>query len=246
MRTFQKTEDQGDYVLPNEGTTAAVLTCLAFLGKHESTWNGERKFRELVGLSWELGEPGPDGRALAVSEILTASLHEKSKLFSRVLALCGGKEPPQGTDLAALLGRGAIVTTAHVSRDGKTYCNVVNVGPLPRGMAAAAPSVVPVFYDLESPDPSAYSVLPTRFRKLADTAIGTTQAAAPNPAGPWTGGGQAARPPAPPAGYSYAPQPPAAPPARQAPAPTPAWDSQSPAPPYPPDDIPPFDGEILF
>lgn len=221
MRTFNKTEDQGDFVIAPEGTTAATLTCLAFLGKHESTWNGETKIRELVGLSWELGEPGPDGRALAVSEILTASLHEKSKFFARVLALCGGKEPPPGTDLAALLGRGAIVTTAHVNRDGKTYCNVASVGPLPRGMAAAAPSVAPVFFDLESPDPAAYSALPARFRKLSDAALGAPQAAAPNPAGPWTGGGQAAQPPAPPAGWQQAPQQPA-------PA---AWQGQPPAPP---------------
>ena len=228
MRTFNKTEDQGDFVIAPEGTTAAVLTCLAFLGRHESTWNGETKIRELVGLSWELAEPGPDGRALAVSEILTASLHEKSKFFSRVLALCGGKEPPPGTDLAALLGRGAIVTTAHVTREGRTFCNVAAVGPLPRGMTAAAPSVATVFFDLESPDPAAYAALPTRFRKLADAAMGATQAAAPNPAGPWTGGGQAARPPAPPAataGYGR-PNPPPAPPAPPA-----AWQGQPPAPP---------------
>ena len=237
MRTFNKTEDSGDFILAPEGTTAAVLTCLAFLGKHESTWNGETKIRELVGLQWELGEPGPDGRALAVSEILTASLHEKSKFFSRVLALCGGKEPPPGTDLAALLGRGAIVTTAHVSREGKTYCNVASVGPLPRGMAAAAPSVAPVFFDIETPDPAAYAALPARFRKLSDAAMGAPQAAAPNPAGPWTGGGQAVRPPAAPAGYGRPnppPQPPAPPAAwpqaPQQPAPA-AWQGQPPAPP---------------
>lgn len=237
MRTFTKTEDAGDYILAPEGTTAATLTCLAWLGKHESTWNGETKIRELVGLQWELGEPGPDGRALAVSEILTASLHEKSKFFSRVLALCGGKEPPPGTDLAALLGRGAIVTTAHVTREGKMFCNVAAVGPLPRGMTAAAPSVAPVFFDLESPDPAAYAALPARFRKLADTALGTTPAAAPNPAGPWTGG-QATRPPAPPAapaGYAYPPQPPAPQPARPAAAPAPGqgWGNQPPPPPGP-------------
>lgn len=54
MRTFNKTEDSGDYILAPEGTTAATLTCLAWLGKHESTWNGETKIRELVGLQWEL------------------------------------------------------------------------------------------------------------------------------------------------------------------------------------------------
>lgn len=210
MRTFQKTEDTGDFVVAPEGTTAAVLICLAFLGRHESTWNGETKVREIVGLGWELGDPGPDGRALSVTETLTASLHEKSKFYSRVLALTGGREPPAGFDLAGLLGRGAIVTTAHVARADKTFCNVTAVGPLPRGLAAPVPSISPVFFDIETPDPAAYAAMPARFRKLADTAIGANPAAPqPAAAGPWTGA------PAP----AWGSQPPAPPPAPRQPAP---------------------------
>ena len=223
MRTFQKTEDQGDFIIAPEGTQAAVLTVLAFLGKHEASWQGETKIRELVGLSWELAEPGPDGRALSVTETLTASLHEKSKLYSRVIALAGGKEPPPGFDLAGLLGRGAIVTTAHTTKADRTYCDVVQVGPLPRGLAAPVPSLAPVYFDLSEYDAATFDKLPKRFQRLAETALSEDYRPAPPP------------PPAPrPAGPSAA-----------------AWPSQArrqPAPPpiaSPADDVP-FDDSIPF
>jgi hypothetical protein len=169
-RQFNKqTSDDGDFIVAPEGTSAAVLTVLAYLGKHESTWQGETRMRDLVGLSWELAERADDGRAIAVTEVVTNSLHEKSKLFSRVLALTGGREPPPGFDLEKLLGRGAIVTVVHDLRDGKTWANVGQVGPLPRGMPAPATSVAPVYYDIEDHDRAAFEKMPARFRKLAET-----------------------------------------------------------------------------
>lgn len=177
MRVFSKTEDQGDFIIAPEGTQAAALTCLAFVGRHESTWNGETKIRELVGLSWELGEPAPDGRRLAVTETLTFSMHEKAKFYSRVLALSGGREPPAGFDLSGLLGRGAIVTVTHAVKGDRTFANVAHVGALPRGLPAPIPSVTPIFFDLDASDPATYASLPTRFKKLADTAL--AQAAVP-------------------------------------------------------------------
>lgn len=181
MRTFHKTEDQADYQLPPEGTGAAVLTVLAFLGKHEATWQGELKIRELVGLSWELGEPGPDGRALAVTEILTASMHEKAKFYSRVLALTGGREPPPGFGLDGLLARGAVVTTAYVTKGDRTFCNVVQVGPLPRGLAAPVPSLAPVYFDLSEYDAATFDKLPKRFQRLAENALSEDYRPAPPP-----------------------------------------------------------------
>lgn len=218
MRTFHKTEDTGDFITAPEGTTAGTLIALAFLGNHESVWNGETRTRELVGLAWELAEPGPDGRSLSVTETLTASMHEKAKFYARIMALTGGREPPPGFALSGLLGRGAIITVTHSTKGERTYANVSAVGPLPRGMNAAHPSVAPVFFDIETPDPAAYAALPTRFKKLADTAMGATQAAAPNPAGPWAG--QPAHPPA------------------AAPASVAGWGNPPPPPPADYDDVP--------
>ena len=246
MRTFRKTEDQGDFIIAPEGTTAAVLTCLAFLGRHESTWNGETKIRELAGLSWELGEPGPDGRRLAVQEVMTASMHEKAKFYARILALTGGREPAAGFGLAGLLGMGAIVTTAHVTKEGRTFCNVVNVGPMPRGMVAAAPSVPALYFDLKEYDAAAFDRLPKRFQRLAETAESYDYQAPPRPAP--TGGRASA--PAAPTGYPYPPAPPSDPRqgAHQAQAPG-AWPpgphaARQPGP--PPAGGPDFDDDIPF
>lgn len=231
MRTFHKTEDQSDYQLPPEGTGAAVLTVLAFLGKHEATWQGETKIRELVGLSWELAEPGADGRALAVTEVLTASMHEKAKFYSRVLSLTGGREPSPGFGLDGLLGRGAVVTTAYVTKADRTYCNVVQVGPLPRGLAAPVPSVAPVYFDLSEYDADTFDKLPKRFQRLAESALSEDYRPAPPP--PPRPAGQSA------AAWSgtHAAQ-------------APAWPSQAPRQPAPlpasPADNVPFDDEIPF
>lgn len=195
-RAFSKTADDGDFILAPEGSSCAVLTGLAYLGKHESTWQGQTRTRELLGLSWELADRAEeDGRALGVTEVLTASLHEKAKFFSRVVALCGGREPPPGFDLEGLLGRGAIVTVVHEVRDGKTWANVSQVGPLPRGMAAPVASIAPLYFDIEAPDPAALAMLPARFRKLIDSA-GTP---APASQAARQASYQAQQPPAPPA-----------------------------------------------
>jgi hypothetical protein len=183
-RQFHKSEGDGDFILAPEGTSAAVLTVLAYLGKHQSTWQGQQRVRELVGLAWELAEPAEeDGRALSVTEVLTASLNEKAKLYSRVLALTGGREPPEGFDLEKLLGRGAIVTVVHEVRDGKTWANVSNVSALPRGMPPPVASVAPLYFDIEAPEPDwpVVDKLPARFRKLIESA---GPAAAPPPARP--------------------------------------------------------------
>lgn len=179
-RAFHKSEDSG-FILPPEGTSTAVLIGLAYLGQHESTWQGQTRMRELCGLVWELSEPDEQtGQALSVSEVLTASTHEKAKLTERILALSGGREPPKGYDLEKLLGCGAVVTVAHVERDGRTYANVTNVGPMPRGMNAPVPSVPVTYYDILEPDADAWERLPARFKKLIETADASgTPAAAP-------------------------------------------------------------------
>lgn len=108
-RTFNKdTSTSGDYVLPPEGTQAAVLTGLAFCGNHRKEWQGKVTNPEIVVIGYELSEPGPDGRVLSVTETQTASLHEKSNFFQRVVALNGGKEPQPGMPLSDLLGKGVI------------------------------------------------------------------------------------------------------------------------------------------
>ena len=211
-RQWQPSEYEGDYVLPPEGTAAAVLTVLAYLGRHESSWQGQQRIRELIGLQWELDGTAEDGRTLAVNEVMTASTNERAKLYGRVLAITGGREPAPGFDLERLLGHGAIVTVAHTTKpDGRTYADVANAGPLPRGMAAPTPSVQLTYYDVEQHDAAAYERLPARFKKLVETALGAAGPAprpSPRPAQPQPGAPTPQQPPtAPPSGYGPPPQP---------------------------------------
>jgi hypothetical protein len=177
MRTFHKSESDGDYILAPEGTGAATLTVLAFLGRHRQTFQGQTKERELVGLSYELAErAGEDGRALSVNETLTFSMHEKAKFFARIKALCAGREPPEGFDLGKLLGRSYLITVAHEARDGNTYANIAGVSPILRGMQVLASSVPPIGYDIDDRDAGTFDLLPARFRKMIEAAGGGTSA----------------------------------------------------------------------
>ena len=204
-RYFAKSE--GNFELPTEGSHVATLTTLAFLGQHLNSFSN--KYQEMVGLAWETDESDSEGRPLTVLETMNFSMFERSKLYGRILALTGGKEPAPGLDLATLLGKSAIVTVSHSSKGDRTYANVNAASPLPRGMAGIMPRAV-VYFDLAEFDAAAYASLPKRFQRLADDALGqqVTQAQAAPPPPP--------RPAAPMAPPSYAR--PAAPPAPPPPA----------------------------
>ena len=216
-RYFAKSE--GNFELPTEGSHVATLTTLAFLGQHLNSFSN--KYQETVGLAWETDETDSEGRPLTVLETMNFSMFERSKLYGRIVALNGGKEPQPGLDLATLLGKSAIVTVSHSIKGDRSYANVTAASPLPRGMAGIIPRAV-VYFDLSEFDAASYSSLPKRFQRLADDALGqqVTQAAPPlapaatlRPAAPMA-------PPAPGYGRPAAPPPayPAAPPAPPAPA----------------------------
>ena len=211
-RYFSKSES-GSFEIPTEGSHVASLYCLAFLGQHVNTFSN--KLQELVGLGWQTEETDSEGRPLTVLETVTYSMYERSKLYARIVALNGGKEPQPGLDLRALLGKSSIITVTHTTKGDKTFANVNAASPLPRGMAGLTPSGI-LYFDLEEFDAAAYSALPKRFQRLADDALGqqVTQAApplapaaTPRPAAPPAPG--YGRPAAPPPAYPAAP--PAAP-----------------------------------
>lgn len=211
-RYFSKSES-GSFEIPTEGSHVASLYCLAFLGQHVNTFSN--KLQELVGLGWQTEETDSEGRPLTVLETVTFSMYERSKLFGRIVALNGGKEPQPGLDLRALLGKSSIITVTHTAKGDKTFANVTAASPLPRGMAGIIPRAA-VYFDLSEYDANAYASLPKRFQRLADDALGQqvtqTQAAPPlapvatlRPAAPPAPG--YGRPAAPPPAYPAAPPP---------------------------------------
>jgi hypothetical protein len=177
MRTFNKNTSIGDdYILAPAGTQPAALTCLAIVGHHDRTWQGETKRQELCVLAYELGETATDGRALSVTETLTFSLHEKAKLFARITALNGGREPSPGEPLNNLLGKGCIVTIDHTTKGERTYANITQTAPLLRGMPPPTTSVKPIYFDLaDGFDAETFEALPARARKLIEAAMAEGQ-----------------------------------------------------------------------
>lgn len=241
MRTFTKQDsDNSDFILCPAGTMTATVTVVAFLGRHPLTWQGEERIKDMIGLQYETSETGPDGRPLSVSETMPFSTHEKSRFYSRLVALCGGREPPPGFNFTALPGMSCILTTAHVTRGDKVFCNVAAAGAIPKGLSGPVPSVPLAYYDITDPAGSCpFESLPGRFKRMAETALGEDYRPAPPP--------PPARPAAPAGAWSgthsaQAPYAPAAPP--------PAWNTQPrrPAPPLPasPADGAPFNDDIPF
>ena len=112
------------------------------------------------------------------------SLHEKSKFYARIVALNGGKVPAEGFELANLLGRGVMVSIVHRTSGERVYANVDQVTPIPRGMVPPVPSVDPVYFDIDDPDPAAFASLNGKHRKMIENRIRTDQ---PQPAVPAPG-----------------------------------------------------------
>jgi hypothetical protein len=175
-RIFSVQKSEGEFITHPAGTFAASLTFIGYLGQQTSYFSGEPKTNEVIGLQWETTEKGPDGRALAVTEQVNNSNSELSKLYSRLMALTGGRAAKERIDMRDLLGKGAIVTIAQVQKGDRVYANVVNVGPMPNGMPVPVPSVTPLFYDIDADAHADLGKLPARFRKLAETALGMAPA----------------------------------------------------------------------
>jgi len=193
-RTFNKSFDESDFELAQPGTYTAILSQMAFTGQQRTTYQGQEKIREIVRIGYELpDQAGQDGAPLAIYEELTASFNEKAKLYQRVKALNGGREPAEGTELKQLMGRAVLITISHNTKGERTYANVDMLTPLPANMPAPQAVAPLLYFDIEEPDKQVYLMLPPRTKKLITERIrqqpGTAQAqpqpaAAPQPATP--------------------------------------------------------------
>ncbi len=196
-RAWKTEEYDSDFELLQPGTRLALLTHLVFVGHHPTSWQGQERIRDVVRLGYELPDLiGQDGAPLAIFEEITASNNEKAKLYQRVKALNGGREPAEGFELKQLMGRPVLITISHNTKGDRTYANVDMLTPLPANMQAPQPVAPLLYFDIEAPDKVVYSMLPPRSKKLITERIrqapGSVQApatpapppAAPNPPQP--------------------------------------------------------------
>jgi len=148
-RKFIETEGLEFELFP-EGTSAVILAGMHFVGLQQHEYSGERTVCEDVVLEWVAGGAGSEGQDLAICESLRVSFHPKSTLHNRMRAILGG-DPPQGLDLASLLGRGALITVAHEIGNRGMKAKITGATALPRGMKPPAWEGATSYSDINDP-----------------------------------------------------------------------------------------------
>lgn len=129
--------------LPPAGSHVARVYQIIDLGTHEQEWEGQKKERSLVRLSFELCnekvvfDPEKGEQPFTVhTRSLTNSMHEKSKLRPLVEGVTGALENKEanGFDLSGLIGLDCLVNIEINEYKGNNYANIKSTAPVPKGM----------------------------------------------------------------------------------------------------------------
>lgn len=169
-----KPSEGGSFELTPAGTFVAI--CYRFIdkGTQVSEFNGERKMRREVLLTWELtGEDKmEDGRPFSISKGYTWSMHEKASLRKDLEAWRGRAfadedfDGPNAFNTRKLLGAPCMLSITHTTKGDKTYANVASIGKLVKGMPVP-PQVNPNVYLALTPDgfdPVAFGALSDKLK----------------------------------------------------------------------------------
>jgi hypothetical protein len=115
------------------GKQAAVIAKFEDIGTHETKY-GERAQCRIV---YVLAECDSNGRQKRVSQTLTASLHEKSKLSAVLTQILG--TVPDEFDSNILIGRQVILNLGTVVKDGLERVRLYGVEPAAEGQSVQIP-----------------------------------------------------------------------------------------------------------
>lgn len=114
---------------------------------------------------------------MSIGRDFTASMSEKANLRKFVESWFGkkfpGDEAASNFDFRQLLGRKCLVNITHTEKAGKTYANIANATPIPKGMPAEHKQHnESLFFDLgDSSTHKAFDKLPEWLRKKIDARI---------------------------------------------------------------------------
>lgn len=150
-----------EFEVPSEGAHLAIVGLLADIGKQEVKFGDHVSIKEQLFVRFILlNELMKDGQTnLAVSEVMTNSLHEKAKFASLASAtdsLMQGK-----LDVNKLLLTPVIIEIEHYARkDGGKGCKVTKIGKLVKGMGVPEHNIKGELFNLSSPDHTIFSKLP--------------------------------------------------------------------------------------
>lgn len=164
-----------DFAPHPQGVFAARCVRIIDLGTQESEYMGEKKKAHKIILAFETSETMTggdfDGKPFLVTTRYTASLHEKSALRKDLKSWRGRdftEAELAGFHLKNVLKAPAMLNIVHTERNGRTYANIANITPLPKGMSANPPSGDVYFFDLENPDLDVFEKLSDKTKALIE------------------------------------------------------------------------------
>lgn len=174
---------QSEFKMVPAGSHVGVVTGLVFLGLQPGgQYKDQYKLALQVAFPSEFTEDGT--RNLSVTQIYTASTHQKAGFRKVIEAIIGGPfktdAEADAFDITTLIGKSALFSVVHKQVGDKTFANIGGVIALPKGMP-----VQPVKNDtlLFTPDLdpqaflTAYNALPEWLRKKWDDRIPDENAA---------------------------------------------------------------------
>lgn len=107
---------------------------------------------------------------MSIGRTFTASMSEKANLRKFVESWFGKKFPTDEAaadfDFSLLLGRKCLVNVTHTEKSQKTYANIANATPIPKGMPADFQQHnQALFFDLQKADDATFQRLPEWLQK---------------------------------------------------------------------------------
>ena len=110
---------------------------------------------------------------MSIGRTFTASMSEKANLRKLIESWFGKKFPNDESaadfDCSKLLGRMCLLNVTHTEKGQKTYANVANATPIPKGMTSEyAQHNASLLFSLDAPEQHVYDALPEWLRKKID------------------------------------------------------------------------------
>ena len=138
MGLIVKKDESKEFPMPSSGPHAARCYQVVDLGIKEKGGQYPGQAHK-VRIAWEIDELMDDGRPFSISETLTLSLNEKSKLYQRLVSWRGRAftdEELAGFDLKKLINAPCLINVIINESGDKHYANVNSISPLPKSMKA--------------------------------------------------------------------------------------------------------------
>lgn len=171
-----------DFILPPPGSHLARCYRVIDLGTQKTTFKGEQKAQKKIMLVWELhGEDAeggplvtPDGRPLVVSRRFTPSLSTKASLRAFLVSWRGKQfnaDELEAFKMQNILDKWCMANLTHTepNADGKVYCNVSSISPVPVAIKKAGlpeGSNPVVWFDIDEPDMKTFEEFPEYLKNI--------------------------------------------------------------------------------